>query len=86
MPKQVRDLVKASVILLSGCQDKEFSLDGPFNGAFTTRLLQVWDNGKFDGTYESFHAAILAKMPESQQPNLFEIGVGSQRARRPFAI
>jgi metacaspase-1 len=86
VPKDAETNVKASVLLISGCQDDEFSLDGPFNGAFTSRLLAVWDDGKFDGTYESFHKAILEGMPKTQRPNLFEVGTGSQKARQPFAI
>ena len=34
---------KAAVILISGCQDNQTSMDGDENGAFTEQLLQVWD-------------------------------------------
>jgi hypothetical protein len=65
---------KASVILISGCQDNQVSLDGVANGAFTERLLAVWNNGAFKDNYARFHATILAEMPDSQSPNFFQLG------------
>ena len=62
---------KAAVILISGCQDNQTSMDGDKNGAFTEQLLKVWNGGAYRGTYKAFHAAIMAKMPRTQQPNLF---------------
>ena len=37
---------KPSVILISGCQDNQTSMDGDHNGAFTEQLLQVWNHGR----------------------------------------
>lgn len=68
--KQFRPLV----LLMSGCQDNQFSMDGDHNGAFTEQLLRVWNQGRFKGSYASFHARILAAMPPSQSPNLFTLG------------
>jgi hypothetical protein len=65
---------RPSVILISGCQDNQFSMDGDNNGAFTEQLLRVWNHGQFIGSYASFHARILAAMPPSQSPNLFTLG------------
>jgi hypothetical protein len=80
--------VAASVLLISGCQDEQVSLDGAFNGAFTSQLLETWDNGAFEGDYRSFHEAIVAGMPKSQQPNYFTTGAPDQafEAQHPFAI
>lgn len=76
-----------AVILISGCQDNQVSLDGDHNGAFTEQLLRVWNNGKFEGSYASFHARIKARMPASQTPNLFVLGkAGTFLAERPFKI
>src|SRR6266545_3957939 len=36
-----RAAVRASVILISGCQDNQLSQDGDFNGLFTANLLRV---------------------------------------------
>jgi metacaspase-1 len=65
---------KAAVILISGCQDNQTSMDGDHNGAFTEALLQVWDHGVYRGNYAKFHAAIRARMPASQTPNFFTLG------------
>jgi metacaspase-1 len=78
---------KPSVILISGCQDNQTSMDGPHNGAFTGRLLKVWDHGKYKGNYASFHASIKSGMPASQTPNLFTLGpVAPFVAQPPFAV
>jgi metacaspase-1 len=76
---------KASVILISGCQDSQTSMDGDHNGAFTEQLLRVWHRGAFKGNYAKFHAAIKARMPRTQVPNLFTLGpVGKFLIERPF--
>ena len=54
----VSALMKAAVILISGCQDNQTSMDGNRNGAFTEQLLGVWDNGTFNGSAATFHARI----------------------------
>jgi hypothetical protein len=81
-----RQNVKASVLLISGCQDNQLSLDGTFNGLFTGTLLRVWNGGKFTGDHRSFHHMILSRMPPDQSPNYFWAGpVDSQfEARTPF--
>lgn len=82
--------IQAAVILISGCQDNQTSLDGDHNGAFTEQLLRVWDEGRFrkkDGTYINFHGAIKAGMPATQTPNLFTLGAVAKFARqRPFTV
>jgi hypothetical protein len=76
---------KASVILISGCQDNQTSMDGDHNGAFTEQLLRVWNHGAFKGNYAKLHAAIKARMPRTQVPNLFTLGpVGKFLTERPF--
>ena len=78
---------KASVILISGCQDNQTSMDGDHNGAFTEQLLRVWDDGSFEGNYAQLHAAIKARMPRTQVPNLFTLGrAGRFLAARPFKV
>lgn len=80
--------VKASVILISGCQDNQLSSDGTFNGLFTGTLLQVWQSGRFTGSYRSFHQQIVRAMPPLQTPNLFTVGEMnfSFENQRPFTI
>lgn len=73
-PRGERTNVRADVLLISGCQDHQFSRDGDKNGLFTGILLQVWNSGKFSGHYRQFHSDILRQMPVDQQPNLFTFG------------
>jgi hypothetical protein len=78
---------KPSVILISGCQDNQTSMDGDHNGAFTEQLLHVWRNGDYDGTYAKFHAAIRSRMPASQSPNFFTLGDSAAFVRAaPFSV
>lgn len=78
---------KPAVILISGCQDNQTSMDGQHNGAFTEQLLRVWKHGKFSGNYGNLHAQIKAGMPESQSPNLFTLGAaGAFLGQRPFGV
>jgi hypothetical protein len=75
--------LKASVILISGCQDNQSSYDGEQNGAFTEKLLAVWDLGRFSGNYASLHAQIRARMPAYQTPNLFVLGPVARFLKQP---
>jgi hypothetical protein len=76
-----------AVILISGCQDNQTSMDGEHNGAFTEPLLKVWNQGTFQGNYANFHARIRARMPPTQSPNLFTLGPAAQFVRqRPFRV
>jgi hypothetical protein len=76
-----------AVVLISGCQDNQTSMDGDHNGAFTESLLKVWNHGTFQGNYGTFHARIKAGLPASQSPNLFTLGVaGKFLAQRPFTV
>lgn len=76
-----------AVILISGCQDNQTSMDGDHNGAFTEQLLRTWDQGAFKGNYAKFHAAIKVRMPASQTPNLFTLGAAANFIRQtPFDV
>jgi hypothetical protein len=74
VPSSAKADVGATVLLISGCQDDQTSLDGISNGLFTETLLGVWSEGQWQGDYSSFHQAIVAKMPEDQTPNLMKVG------------
>jgi hypothetical protein len=78
---------KAAVLLISGCQDNQTSMDGDHNGAFTEQLLQVWNHGAYRGTYAKFHAAIKARMAATQSPNFFTLGpAASFVGQQPFSV
>jgi hypothetical protein len=86
--KEAEAKVKASILLISGCQDNQLSQDGAFNGLFTAQLLRVWKNGTFKGNYKGFHKAILRRMPPDQTPNYFWAGQQDVtfETQRPFTI
>lgn len=68
------DNVKASVLLLSACQDDQLSRDGIFHGLFTSKLLYVWNHGGCDKNYRQFYDEIYKLMPSVQQPNYYRTG------------
>ena len=74
LPSSANADVGAGVLLISGCQDDQLSMDGMSNGLFTETLLGVWDKGRWEGNYSNFHQAIIGKMPQEQQPNLMQVG------------
>ena len=53
---------------------RERSSERGGHGLFTSALKQVWDNGRFDGTYQSFRDTIVQKLPPSQTPQISAIG------------
>ncbi len=65
---------KPAVVLISGCQDNQFSMDGDNNGAFTEQVLRVWNEGRFKGSLAQFHARVRNALPPTQSPNLFALG------------
>jgi hypothetical protein len=80
--------VKASVLLISGCQDNQLSQDGTFNGLFTGTLKTVWNGGTFSGSYRRFHTAIGSRMPPDQTPKMSVVGANNAAfvAQKPFTI
>jgi hypothetical protein len=78
---------KPAVILVSGCQDNQTSMDGEHNGAFTEQLLSAWNHGTFKGNYALFHSVVRSRMPPTQSPNLFTLGsAGPFLAQSPFTV
>jgi hypothetical protein len=78
---------KPVVVLISGCQDNQTSMDGDHNGAFTEQVLKVWEQGKFAGGYALFHSRVRARMPATQTPNLFTLGTAAAfLAQKPFSV
>ena len=80
--------IGASVILTSGCQYNQTSLDGDKNGLFTQSLLQVWNKDKFRGGYRMFRKRIAQKMPPWQSPNFFIAGKADSKfaSQHPFTV
>lgn len=88
LPAAEKVAIGAAVVLISGCQDNQVSLDGQKNGLFTEKLLNVWNSGMFKGSLKSFHKAIVGQMPFTQTPNYFVIGAKNAKfeSGAPFAI
>jgi hypothetical protein len=80
--------IKASALLISGCQDNQFSMDGERNGLFTSHLLAVWKDGKYSHNYKKFHRDIKRRMPREQSPNYYPTGVRNYKFEyeKPFTI
>jgi metacaspase-1 len=81
--------LRSRVLLISGCQDNQLSRDGFMNGAFTGKLLEVWNDGAWTGGgYAAFHEAIRSQMPDDQQPNYNPIGPENQEfeQQNPFTV
>ena len=83
-----RAQIGASVLLISGCQDWQLSMDGQGNGLFTEKVKRVWASGAFQGDYRAFWNQVKAQMPATQQPNFATTGAanGAFEAQRPFSI
>lgn len=88
LPSAEKAPVGATVVLISGCQDNQTSLDGQQNGLFTEKLLSVWNDGAYKGNLKAFHKAIVAQMPFTQTPNYFVVGAKNAKfeAAPPFTI
>jgi len=86
--KRMDVTIKATALLISGCQDNQTSADGFFNGLFTGKLKSVWSNGKFTGDYRKFHGQIVKKMPRDQTPNYVVLGKPNEVFERqtPFTV
>ncbi|MEN6320934.1 MAG: caspase family protein [Syntrophaceae bacterium] len=86
--KEAIGTVKASILLISGCQDNQYSQDGDFNGLFTANLLKVWNDGRYKKSYRSFHKAIVQRMPPDQTPNYFWAGIHDKTFEKqiPFTV
>ncbi|KRB43023.1 caspase family protein [Terrabacter sp. Root181] len=84
VPPREANSVKATVALVSGCQDNQTSLDGDVNGLFTETLLQVWDGGSYEGSFHDLRNQVVQLMPATQTPNYYVVGRSNVRAlRRP---
>jgi hypothetical protein len=81
VPPRGKDLA-ANLVVLAGAQENQVAMDGAKNGAFTTALLEAWNDGRFNGTYQDLVAAIRRKMPASQEPQLYTRGPDAGLAQR----
>jgi hypothetical protein len=90
------EAIKASIKLFGACQDSQVSYTMTFakNSIFTEKLKEIWDDGRFTGTYSEFFEKIkdevvaLDFLPTVQTPNLFFVGVDNRdfNNEKPFTI
>ena len=80
-------IIRASVLLISGCEDHQLSSDGDLNGLFTETLKAIWNNGAFTGTYKSLRDEVRALMPRDQKPRYSLEGSANPtlERERPFS-
>ncbi len=84
--------IKASVLLISGCQDNQLSeaqsFAYPTNSLFTGMMLEVVARKKSPTNYESLQQTIAKNLPEHQQPNLMQLGKlnTSFETQKPFKL
>jgi hypothetical protein len=83
-----RPEIKATVRLLSGCQEDELSYEGRGNGRFTAALKRTYADGQFEGDYQSFHRKIREQLKHKQRPNHMVHGLPNPEYDRenPFTI
>lgn len=84
--------IKATVLLLSGCQDSQLSqaqtFSYPDNSLFTATMMEVLANKKTPTSYTSLIKTIRSKMPADQQPNLMTLGKKPEllEIQKPFKL
>jgi hypothetical protein len=84
-----QDEINATLVLLASSPPNENSGTTPKHGFFTQKLLSVWDDGAFEGTYLDFYRAIEKKLMELQQQPVFQVYGGlnpSFTSQKPFTI
>jgi hypothetical protein len=81
-----RALVRASGLLISGCQDNQLSQESGGHGVFTTAVERTWAGSSFAGDYTAFHQAVRSRMGPTQQPELSLFGQDPHQiaGRTPF--
>lgn len=83
--------LKASIILISGCQDHQFSYDYGTNGLFTSKVKETWNSGSYTKNYSQFHRDIKQKVlteQSDQEPNFMSIGnnLSTFTGNKPFIV
>lgn len=79
--------IKAAVMNFGACEDHQFAMDGNDHGAFTSALLDVWNKGRFSGTYDDMLRAVTQRIASaSQTPRIKMVGATDPafRMQKPF--
>ncbi|WP_420128591.1 caspase family protein [Longimicrobium sp.] len=89
LPPQV--VLRASVLMIAACRDREEAQDRENNGLFTATLVEKWAGGEFDGGYTEFVRQVAAAVSVAntrQHPGMLFFGPAFPgfAEQRPFAI
>lgn len=66
-----------ALIVMHGCQHNQASIDGKQSGVFTQRLMQVWNQGSYQGNYVRYFSHVVTRMPATQTPMMRTYGLVS---------
>ncbi|MEZ5479281.1 MAG: caspase family protein [Thiolinea sp.] len=92
---RARDGLAASLTQLAACQDSQLSGDSHKDephplGVFTSRLVNVWNNGAFNGSYEELVEQVGSRIPKNwnQTPQYLTEGPENLEfaQQKPFSI
>ena len=89
LPERNEQDLKATIKLLAACQDNQEAEDDDFNSLYTRELKKVWQQGSFQGNYQQFHDALLARFNNTlQTPNYEKLGKTNPKYdnQKPFTI
>ncbi|NNE60025.1 MAG: caspase family protein [Woeseia sp.] len=64
--------LKASRILFAACQDHEHAMGYNNGGVFSVALLKIWNDGRFEGTYEDLAKEIRDELQKDYNRNVDE--------------
>jgi hypothetical protein len=81
--------VRATVLLISACQETEKAYEDRRYSVFIKALRKVWDRDRFQGTYRRLWQGIQSEIGTSgQQPNYLVVGAADAafERQRPFTI
>ena len=81
--------VKATVLLISACQETEQAFEDRSYSVFIKALKKVWNRGRFQGTYKGLWQGIRSEIGSPrQQPNYLVVGAGNAAFERqqPFTV
>jgi len=64
--------LKLGILFIAACQDNQETQDGLNNGVFTSSIKQLWNGGKFQGSYNDFYEDLLIKftVPQRKPPQV----------------
>jgi metacaspase-1 len=86
-----KELIKASVISITACQDRQDALERDGNGIFTGSLKHILSKGVSDKNYQEFFDLVQQETLErnpNQKPNILRLGAdnGNFEDGPPFKI